>query len=154
MHCIGIGRKKSQHSTFVICYNLLFIHILWVLFYLMVFICFGIIDKSSFWWNVQGMKETIFSFALVQLTLCANIQNISYLNETNKSVYSIGYSTGLAHFQLFVIFPGREFFFLRHFCPWLKMSIYWRNKPQPHSCVCVLWDNICIYIHCIGCFCL
>ena len=48
--------------------------------------------------------------------------------------------------------PGAKFFFLPHFCPWLKMSIYWRNKPQPHSCVCVLWDNICIYIHCIGCF--
>ena len=37
--------------------------------------------------------------------------------------------------------------FFSYDSPWLKMSIYWRNKPQPHSCVCVLWDNICIYIH-------
>ena len=33
-----------------------------------------------------------------------------------------------------------------------------RFAPPPGSatdvCVCVLWDNICIYIHCIGCFCL
>ena len=43
--------------------------------------------------------------------------------------------------------PWREFFFLRHFCPWLKISIYWRNKPQPHSCVCVCCEIIFVFTY-------
>ena len=59
--------------------------------------------------------------------------------------FFFSFNRGITNFPNFE-YPGSEFFFLRHFCPWLKISIYWRNKPQPHSCVCVcvLLDNICI----------